>query len=317
MMRTWFWLLTPALLTGCFDFETQELVLDLRPLTAVASPPEIMVDIRPGEGEEPLFVVVDDPAPSTLSLLIINPQAPDVPLRISGEACLSNERHVCDPEEGPVMALGDFSAPPGVIELPFRPSAQQLNDWLAADPFQGYGGLYIVTIFSVEQAGFPGDRISKLVTYNVPFVPQGEDQDPPPPKVPNRNPHLDGLLVAGALRTEAMGFAVAADERVDLEPVYNEDIAIEDYPVANFPDVETGDVSYSVLTEKLEFQFYSTGGTFTSDKIETRNPLGEIEEVKTTFRAPDPFTEPLTLWVITRDDRGGSSWTTWTVSPLP
>lgn len=307
------WLMC-LLLVGCFDFEEREIVLDLRAITAQADPPEIMVLVTEGDSEDQLFTVIQDPTPTTLRALVVNPQSP-APITASLHACLGNQDRYCLEEDGPIVELGRITGPPGVLEFTFEPSKEQLNAWLRADPFQGYGGLYIQVVFELEQPGFPPDRVSKLITYNVPFVPRGEDQDPPPPKVPNRNPRIDGLLVDGELRTEPMGLVVPPGQSIEIEPSFNREIAIETYPVINFPDVDTGELSYTVLTEKLEFQVYVTAGGLDGADIQTRTVLGEVEELITTYTAPDPYEGPVTLWYITRDDRGGLSWTEWAVRP--
>lgn len=307
--------LPPLLLGGCFDFEEREVVLDLRALSAQADPPEVMVVVKQGDDNGTLFEVIAEPGPTTIRVLAVNPQAPAAPITATAYACVSSDNRTCVEEDGPIVQLGQTTGLPGTLELVFEPSAAQLNAWLVADPYQGYGGLFIQVVFELEQAGFPNERVAKVVTYNVPFVPQGEGQDPPPPKVANRNPRLDGLLVEGALRTEAMGLEVAPGQKVKLEPVFNQEIAVEEYPVIRFPDVSTGDVGYSVLTEKLEFQFYTTDGKFGADQLATRNVLGNIEELETTYTAPKTFEVPVTVWVVTRDDRGGVSWTTWDVRP--
>ncbi len=298
-------------LLGCADFESEEVVLDLRPLAATAEPPEIFVIVADGSDLGLVVKVTADPSPSRVTWLVVNPKAPAVPMNVSIEACLVTDDRRCDPE-GTTLPLGTLTAPPGTFGVDFAPTAAQLNTWLAEDAYRGFGGLYVMLVARVEQAGFPPDRVAKLVTYNVPFVPRGEGQDPPPPKLPNQNPMLDAVRI-GDVETTVDGEVVelAAGRRVELEPLFDREAIEQTYPVVTFP-TGAGEVpGYRVLTETFEIKFWVTEGLDVgATELHSRSALGDRTDFVTGITAPVTPGSDATLYAIIRDDRGGESFTT-------
>lgn len=302
--------------TGCFDFEDRTEVEDLRVLAVAAERPEIMVLVELNEGAEasdaPLFTVTADPAPTTVRVLVVDPRAPEASLTYRVEACPYDEALRCDPFPDdlrlPVVERG--TGTPEVLEFEFAPSKDMLNRWLAADPFQGYGGLFVMLDIEITR-GAETVHAAKIVTYNVPFVPAASDQPPPPPKLPNRNPVISALRFDDRLTAQDDEVVtLEAGRSYELEPVFDRHTLAERYPVPTFPDPETGEPGYRVLEEKLQLEFYATAGDLGDATLESRTVLGEVEELKTTWEAPaDPEDREVTLWVVIRDDRGGCSWT--------
>jgi hypothetical protein len=315
-MRPWM-LLAGLLLTGCFDFDEPTEVKDLRVLGLSIATPEVfvMVDLNDsGEDEDaPLFTVTEDPTPVDVRVLVVDPRAPARELTFSVEACLQEDGGRCDdaPARERVRVVEGATGRAEELTFRFAPTAAQLNTWIEADPFQGYGGLFVMLDVTIRDADGETLRANKIVTYNVPFVPVREGQDPPPPKTPNLNPVLLGLRFDDQ---ETMGegetITLERGREYDVFPIFDRETQTETYPVATFPD-ESGQPGYRVLEEKLQFEFYATAGSIGRGTIETRNPTGEVEddELKTTFEAPDDVPE-VRLWVVFRDDRGGANWTT-------
>ncbi len=310
-------MLACLLLTGCFDFDEVTEVKDLRVLGLQISAPEVFVAVElndAGEDEDaPLFTVTEDPLPVDVRVLVVDPRNPAKELTFSVEACLQDEEGRCDaaPAEQRVRVVERGTGRPEVLTFRFAPTAAQLNTWIEADPFQGYGGLFVMLDVTIRDGAGETLRANKIVTYNVPFVPVREGQEPPPPKTPNLNPVIEGLRFDDE---ETMGdgetVTLERGREYDLFPIFDREKQTETYPVATFPD-ESGQPGYRVLEEKLQFEFYATAGSLGSHSIETRNPTGEVEddELKTSFEAPDDVPE-VRLWVVYRDDRGGANWTT-------
>jgi hypothetical protein len=74
--------------------------------------------------------------------------------------------------------------------------------------------------------------------------------------------------------------------------------------------------------ETLRFAFYAVHGRFSPDRISDEpSPFSELDGRRTevTYHAPDPATSPPPgtldrIFVVVRDERGGSSWTRLAVS---
>lgn len=308
--------LAALLLPGCFDFESEEEVIDLRVLAVQAEPPEVMVVVdleAAGTGTDAVFQVLADPAPVQVTALVVNPRN-DAPFSYAVRACVWHETYRCDAWEAvdrEDVAMG--TASPGEFGFGFAPTADRVNRWLAVDPYRGFGGLLVMLELRIEQPGEPVNHAAKLVTYNVPFVPKASDQDPPPPKLPNQNPVLTALKFDEVPTLEdTPPVELAAGAEVLLEPVFNEDATIEEYPVVRIPSEAEQELGYVLLTEKLEIEFYVTDGALSPTQLQSRDPRGESLDYEVDFTAPDDAGE-MTMWVVIRDDRGGSSWVTRTI----
>ncbi len=299
-----------VLLAGCFDFEPVEEVVDLRVLGIAAEPPEVMVVAAPAGGSGPagnVYTISEDPPPVAMTALVVNPRNPE-PLTYEITACVWSSTYRCAEWSATErMPVASGTAEPGEIEFDFAPSAQRLNEWLALDPYRGFGGLYVMLELRIEQPGEAVNHASKLVTYNVPFVPRASDQDPPPPKLPNQNPRLTALKIDELPTLDETPVELAAGADAVLEPIFNEDAAIETYPVVRIPSDAKPELGYVLLTEKLEFEFYVTDGALSRFELQSRDPRGDPVELESTFTAPKEGGS-VTLWVVMRDDRGGASW---------
>lgn len=306
-------LLLPAvLLAGCFDFESEAEVVDLRVLAVQVEPPEVMVVVELSDelsevDADTVYTVRADPAPVQATVLAVNPES-DAPLEFAVTACVWSETYRCaDFEDDEKMAVTRGTVAPGEFGFGFAPSAAMLNTWLGIDPYRGFGGLFVLLEIRIEQPGEPVNYSSKLVTYNVPFVPRASDQDPPPPKLPNKNPRLTALEIDGLPTVDETPVPVALDTEVTLAPIFNEDANVETYPVVRIPSDANPELGYVLLTEKLEFEFFVTGGSLSPGQIATRDPSGESTELETSWTSPESPGE-VVLWMVMRDDRGGASW---------
>ncbi len=305
-------LIAAVLLGGCFDFEEESEVIDLRVLAVRIDPPEVMVVVElsdaPSEVDaDTVYTVQADPAPVQATVLAVNPKS-DEPFTYQVTACVWSETYRCaEYAENEKLAVTTGSTSPGEFDFGFAPSAEMLNTWLAIDPYRGFGGLFVLLEIRIEQPGEPVNYASKLVTYNVPFVPKASDQDPPPPKLPNKNPRLTALEIDELPTVDETPVPVALDTEVTVIPIFNEDANIETYPVVRIPSDANPELGYVLLTEKIEFEFYVTGGSLGANQIATRDPTGEATELESTWTAPDK-PEEVIMWMVMRDDRGGASW---------
>ena len=125
--------------------------------------------------------------------------------------------------------------------------------------------------------------------------------------MPNRNPRLTALEIDGEPTTDATPISVKPGAELEFVPIFNEDANLETYPVVRFPLEKGGELGFRLLTEALEFEFYTTGGAFQSLELSTYDPFEKDPELENTWTAPDE-PEEVTVWVIVRDDRGGAAW---------
>ena len=64
-----------------------------------------------------------------------------------------------------------------------------------------------------------------------------------------------------------------------------------------------------MLTEKLEWEYYTTAGSFKHGRVTSRTPAGETDDITNAWTAPDEPEEPsAVVWLVSRDDRGGCAW---------
>lgn len=307
-----------ALCAGCESFASPSVVVDLRVLSMVAEPPEILVPADPDEvdvaelGEVEICALVADPADSRrLGYRFTacprtrdgrcDPADPSLPLG-SGA--------VDDPEEagGPVSLCATLSPHPTLLEI--------LEASISADALQGFGAIDIQVVLAVwpEEAGpEAAEYARKAVRFGAQL---------PAERTPNRNPSMLEVVAARAPTGErGLDFAlprgrcadvepalVSPDEQLQLLPVAADD-AREDYLVPTF---EGGSRAF---TENLSYQFYATAGDW--NRFATGGPrdfAGNEPPVDARWTAPDRddlaalASREIALWIVQRDERGGQSW---------
>ncbi len=301
-----------ALATGCSDFEPEEIVVDLRPIAVQTVPPEVFVLVADGADEGLVLKVTADPAPVQVNYLVVNPEDMTTPMQIEVIACLTTDSRRCDEPGNAVTKVASLTSPPGTFSLTFTPTAAQLNTWLGEDSFQGFGGLFVTLEAIIVQPGYPTEHVAKVVTYNVPFVPQGEGQDPPPPKLPNQNPTLDGVRFGEALSImDGEVIELPAGREVPMEPLFDRETIEESYPVPTFPTSADETPGYRILDETFEVQFWVTeGAELGASELDSDTPLGPVTDFETSIVPPATPGEEATLYIAIRDDRGGGSFYT-------
>ncbi|HEX6659678.1 MAG TPA: hypothetical protein VF065_16420, partial [Ilumatobacter sp.] len=103
-----------------------------------------------------------------------------------------------------------------------------------------------------------------------------------------------------------MPLEVARGEQIEIEPVESPTVR-ETYVVPTF------DGGSRTFTENLRYSWAATGGNF-SDRITggAKDIFGNEPLLRTRWRAPrEPGT--IRMWIVQRDERGGTSWTERTV----
>ena len=318
-------LLTALFATGCGQFETRSIILDLRIMAVSAEPPEVVVPID----LESLPAAIEDPA--ALAEILADVELPDVQvcalvgdpadsrsLEFTMHACAPTEVKRCDQPDRAIaeIATGTVEDPeeagqPVAICGTLSPSLalfQVLQETFQVDPYGGLSGLRVQIQFTVRPAGAPFDEAefaAKSMVFSV---------DYPAGKLPNNNPTMDTLgrefaddqfagMTAGRC-SDIVAFPVAPGETITLEPIEAQG-AREDYVVA------TLDGGTRSFTENLTYSWYSTDGFWSQEVTGGPKDLaGNNPELSSEWTAPEDVDGPrdVSLWLVQRDERGGISW---------
>ena len=105
-------------------------------------------------------------------------------------------------------------------------------------------------------------------------------------------------------------FAVPAGAKVWFEP---ERATREPYWTTVIdPDTHRA-VPLFVERETLRYRYFATAGSFSpaqtsSEPLPGVVIIGDETHIESEYSAPANFTGPVTLWVVVRDERGGTSW---------
>jgi hypothetical protein len=278
-------------LAGCeTGFESQSIVIDLRVLGMRADPAEVVVDVDPDD-----LTSVEVP-PVALTALVVDPEGPR-PLEYSWTACPEVFSLRCDDEDITYrLPFGSGTLQPaldGEAAATLQADLALLRAALEQDEFLGLGGVPVIAELVVRAPD--GDEIH--AAKRVFFSPRV-----PPERRANQNPALAELRARGAPFPEGEPLLVAPGESVELVPVEPAGVR-EPYVV---PTLDGGSRSF---TENLRYSWLATGGSFRDEFTGgAKDIFGNEPLLRTEWRAPaEPGT--FALWVVQRDERGGTFWT--------
>jgi hypothetical protein len=324
-------LLTLALMltaSGCTpEFDNITTIKDLRLLAVNADPPEILIDLAEAMANPALLLSLP---PVKVTPLVVDPHGggrvveykvqacenrPDAMARganngpgrvrdtISQAPCPEGSIAVA---EGSAVAGPDGSVP---MEITFHPTAELLVNGVQADPLSLELGLPITLSFTIRA----GDE-QAVALKRVLFTPRIDAE-----QTPNRNPEITQLTVRPTkedpplLLDPAAPPAVPLGGKLHLEPSRG---LAERYRARAFSRTERRFVTEEIPEETLRYTFYTTQGTFSPGGISTLpSPLltDPVINLETTYEAPAALPEDgnqnVYLFVVVRDERGGSSFT--------
>jgi hypothetical protein len=231
-------------------------------------------------------------------------------------------REACPPDS-PVIAEGDATPPlvaadsppdtPREIAVPVRvdfvPTREMVVAALTSDPLGAVFGLPLIVQFT-----FTAGEEKVVARKRVIFMPRLQ-----PDQRPNQNPRLRSLTyetsgeLAGSFNFDApLRSPPSVRSRMTLtvgpEP-------FESYPI-RILDRATGALETRTVDEEtLRFSFFTAAGSFSSGTVSTRDEILRQDvppDLSVRYNAPAslPVHGPLvSLWVVARDERGGSSFT--------
>lgn len=291
-MVTRLFVLLALLATACdTGFEKPSIVRDLRVLAIASDPAEVVVNVTTD-----LEAIVLPPVHLTALIGTPNPG----PVAYTMTACPITDTRRCDDETAPRLrfaegAVEDANATPpiGTLEV----DATLLRAALEADSYHGLGGIPVV----IELAVTAGDETvyaSKRIVY-APRIPAT--------RAANQNPTFTLTTRRPAQAPEEavpwLGeLVVAPSEELVLEPV--EPMGVREPYV-----VPTLDGGERMFTENLRYAWLATMGNFSDEETGGAIDLfGNIPLLRTRWTAPaEPGT--VRLWIVQRDERGGTYWT--------
>jgi hypothetical protein len=325
---------------GCEELDQPSQVKDLRLLAVAVEPPEVILDPaapEPGAPELEVTPLLADPAGGgravswTVRACGNDPLAPSAPgagtegaANYPAGGARSTVGSARCPAPGPtswlLMAEGETRA--AGTSFRFEIGAGQLAAAFAADVFPGHlgkphGGFDLGLPIALEVTATAGDEtvvgLKRVVFWAGPLR-EGQQ--------PNRSPRIlelrtfgdrdpDTLEPRGPVEVLAPGQprALQAGQTFWVEPTGAE---AEPY-VTRVIDRFTDEVRLQeVARETLTFAFYASAGKFvppetTSELAFGARPTARLP-LESKYEAPAAAAE-VTIWIVARDERGGSSFT--------
>jgi hypothetical protein len=335
-----------AALAGCGSFETRSIVLDLRILSLVVTPPEVMIPLDAGtdlmnlpQVDVEVCALIADPANSReLEYRMIACWPNDETLRCDdparAEVLLTGTpgspfARVPDPEEAgePVRVCATLPSNT-VVPLLVLDQIELLGSYedVAAQVLANGGNLDVqveVAVRGVDQSQDDLQYGSKRMRYAVPLC-EGREA--------NQNP---GITTLQATRVEDgdpvdepvdMPVGRCSDIASPLEVGPGTEIEIEPLPPEGSRQmycVPTYGGEERAFTENLVYTWYATHGAWEPEQTGgPRDPAGNeppFESTWTAPRNPDVIGDGLDVpvWVVQRDERGGQSWIETCVRVVP
>jgi len=301
-------------LAGCGSFEDGAIVIDLRAIAMVATPPEQVFAIDPAN---PTAITPDE---VQVCGLVADPEHRDLEWRMI--ACPLQRDLRCTDLEAPFVVVdaveerNDLGLV-GQLGCATIPGGGPLTDivryTLENDALQGFGGVDINVSLRVAPVGATDDEAvfaGKSVRFSAKL---------PAERVANRNPVISEILVqvdrgqgfdepltlgTGGCLGPSGRLAVSPGDVVKFAP-RAVDGSVESYVVPTF---EGGSRTF---TETLSYQWLATAGSWSRDRTGgPRDNAGNPAAVSTEWRAPDvpdgADVRLVDLWVLQHDERGGA-----------
>jgi hypothetical protein len=327
---------------GCSSFQDETTVVDLRVLGIKADPPEIFVDPA-------ALGTQTNPFTTQLTVLAVDPQGGGTrPISYSALACpretdavtaatgrngavcqanvagmtptsmdvTPNDAPVDTPDLGPIHEIGvPLSIPPAFLQYGY-----------SVDLPAGTEGFQLPIVVDMQlAAGAQSLEATKHMIFSQ-VIPSRPNQQP------NQNPQITTLTTFATRDAQkvAVNPTPLADGAAAMVPIgsqlwfqpggavaeaYSTRVLTRDNP----PQVVIEDVP----AETLRFAFFATAGTFAPPETSTAalaifDPTTEIH-LESQYTAPTtmPADPNVTFWIVVRDERGGASWITRTITLSP
>ena len=301
-------------LAACGKFEDPAIVIDLRPIAAVADVPEQVVDVdltNPPSPDQVLAQLRDANVSFVLSDLNF-----DRGIRWHAELCNLPSDERCD-HSNPYVDLGsgvwpdpDVQNPPPIHIAADGNLLGVVFDELQGDALHGLGGVYygVSVKFGGEDADPALDQYAAKALAIQPNIPA--------PRAPNTNPTIDHIdaqiggkdgpfmpLPLGSCESGVTPLMMPAATKLHLTPV-------ETATTRETYSVPTVDGMSRTFTEAVTYQWLASNGKFSDASTGGgHDPFGNLAPLDTDYTAPAAknVDGDIHLWIIVRDERLGVS----------
>lgn len=313
-----------VVLAACGSFEEPSIVIDLRPLAVVVEPPEQVIPFDPANPTS-----IPELSDFRTCTLVADP-GEERGLSWELTVCPRQFNLRCDPERPSFVAASGRIDDPDTAPTPQELCATVpaggsllavLRDQIENDNLQGFGGIDINLQLRLQPDG-AGPEAAVYSGKSARFSAKIPEE-----RVANQNPTLEQIEVTRLGETGEAGepfplpLGRCVDQAAPIELSVGRSLhflpvepagAREDYVVPTF---EGGSRRF---TENLSYQWLAGGGDWTRRNTGgTRDGAGNEPPLDTAWETPtqarldeDGVTLPLDvpLWIIQRDERGGTAW---------
>ncbi|MEO8706401.1 MAG: hypothetical protein ABI867_40600 [Kofleriaceae bacterium] len=319
-----------VVLSACATFESEEIVLDMRVLAMVGTPPDQLVEIDLNNPPEPI-TLLDQLEEATMCALVADPTA-EQRLHYTFTLCVLDRDERCledskvllkeavseDPDTAPMV---DGTPPQMCVTVPVDGNlAGVVLQALEGDVLGGLAGVdYGVALTVGAEGGDPAlDLFAGKTLRVVPNIPVTRTANQNPPETPFTGAK-DGVdpqpLPMGRCVDQVAPLELVPTQRVRLEPVEPEG-AREVYIAPTIDGVG------EQFTESLTYQWLANAGGIDGGSGGPRDPTtGNPAPLFSDFRAPpaDELFGPtdISIWIVQRDERLGSRWYETCVRVIP
>jgi hypothetical protein len=318
---------------GCgFNFASPSVVVDRRILVIEVSPPEVIAGaaLPPSVG---------------VAALVVDPTDPSAQAAFEWRTCaVAATTNGGSGRGGGIRAGGGTNVGGSLLSNGASQSGSSLTRCDAIDSTtlvqSGSAALPALAV----GAPFPAEVAAALLSPSISALPQMQVElrvdssagelyavkavtitgSLPPGQAPNTNPQIDSLqfdgldwsastpvnLAYGACQSGAMTSVTDSTTGRKVSVCSHSVNPVVDASQSQFYFTQLADGSYQNETERLRFSWFTDGGSFDHETTSQPAP-GESAApngLATSWREPTSLQSPITLWVVVRDGRGGTSW---------
>jgi hypothetical protein len=230
------------------------------------------------------------------------------------------------PDNAPVLGEGD-AVPPAdsvlaPIELMLMPTPALLTSAFLADPLGAIYGLPLTVQLTVSAGGQQVIARTRVLFDLRLTADQQPNHNPLIPQLSWRHTEDDPLAPFDLANPRANPPQVRLGEKLRIQPTAGD----KDMYPARIGDRTNGCTTIQPEIEALRFAFYATAGKFSPEATNTeppvfRAPAPDPHRLESVYEAPKQLlpgqSDLVRVWVVTRDERVGSSFVEVVVKLVP
>lgn len=292
-------------------------VRDLRVLAVATAQSGTPLPLGPPDGARPLYTFAAAPPPAEVRVLVVDPTAPGAPVRLFVAACPAIFGPCEAGAETTIPVVVGAPARPEVVTFTFAPSADDLNRWLAADPWAGFDRLSVRLDVEVEGARRARARAFAVLAYYGDEIVLDQETGWREARTAETSPTSLAASAEGAAAADGGESSPLVDllagGRLSLAPGERLRLTIADDSVYArirylLPEAPGAAIERVVDSEADFVRLHAVGGR-----------IGAAETLALTgawldYRAPAAVADfPDSLYVVVADGGGGVAFARWTI----